>query len=71
MIIYEQYNGTLTRAYSDAGVKIERNGVLYDEAIDPINSGRVYTETEELVESGTDATAEDLENALREAGVIE
>lgn len=40
----------LYRTYSDAGFKIERDGVQYDEAIDPENTGRVYTETNERVE---------------------
>lgn len=31
--------------YSDAGFKVERNGIQYDDAVDPVNSGRVYTET--------------------------
>lgn len=35
-----------SRTYSDAGKMIERNGAMYVEAIDPVNSGRVYTETE-------------------------
>ena len=35
----------LIRSYSDAGYKIERDGEIYDEAIDPAGSGRVYTET--------------------------
>lgn len=35
----------LYRTYSDEGYKIERDGALYDEAIDPENSGRVYRET--------------------------
>lgn len=35
----------LVRTYSDAGKLIERDGVAYEEAIDPENSGRVYTET--------------------------
>ena len=30
--------------YSDSGRMIERDSVEYDDAIDPINSGRVYTE---------------------------
>lgn len=38
-------------AYSDSGYMIERDGVRYSEAVDPINSGRVYTETEELIEA--------------------
>ena len=35
----------LYRTYSDEGFVIEREGSLYEEAIDPENSGRVYTET--------------------------
>ena len=38
------------RTYSEKGMKIERDGVRYDEAIDPINSGREYVETEEPAE---------------------
>lgn len=33
-----------TRTYSDAGRLVVRDGEAYDEAIDPVNSGRVYTE---------------------------
>lgn len=36
---------------SDAGFYIENtNGVRYEEAYDPINSGRVYTETDTPIE---------------------
>ena len=38
------------RTYSDNGMKIERDGVRYDEAIDPMHSGREYIETDEPVE---------------------
>lgn len=41
-----------TRTYSDT-YTIQRDGVEYDEAIDPINSGRVYTETTN-VKNGVD-----------------
>lgn len=30
--------------YSDAGRYVVRDGVSYDEAYDPLNSGRTYTE---------------------------
>ena len=40
--------------YSDSGFMIERGGVRYSEAVDPLGSGRVYTETEEPIENGTD-----------------
>ena len=38
---------TLIRRYSDIGVKIQQDGTgaIYDEAIDPEDSGRTYTET--------------------------
>lgn len=36
--------------YSDKGYFIERDGIQYSDAVDPINSGRTYTETEEEVE---------------------
>ena len=35
------------RTYSDAGFLIERDGAQYSEAVDPLDSGRTYTETEE------------------------
>lgn len=57
-------------AYSDSGYMIERDGVRYSEAVDPLNSGRVYTETEEPIENGTDdATVDDYQAALNEFGV--
>lgn len=34
------------RTYSDTDLLIERDGVLYEEAIDPAESGRIYTESE-------------------------
>lgn len=37
--------------YSDAGMMIERNGAMYSEALDPLNSGREYTETDVPIES--------------------
>ena len=38
------------RAWSDVGMMIERNGARYTEAVDPLNSGRTYTETDEPIE---------------------
>ena len=32
---------------------IERDGVSYSEAVDPLDSGRLYTETDELIDVGT------------------
>ena len=57
-------------AYSDSGYMIERDGVRYSEAVDPLNSGRVYTETDEPVEIGTrEATEDDYKTALQILGV--
>lgn len=40
--------------YSDAGFMIERDGVQYSEAIDPIGfEDRVYTETDVLIDAET------------------
>ncbi len=43
-----------SRTYSNEGYMIEREGVQYSEAIDPIGSGREYTETETKVEEDND-----------------
>lgn len=37
------------RTWSDLGVMIERDGCRYEEAIDPAEFGRTYTETDELI----------------------
>ncbi len=57
-------------AYSDSGFMIERDGVRYSEAVDPLDSGRVYTETDEQAEVGTrESTEEDYKAALKILGV--
>ena len=40
---------TYIRNYSDKGLFIERDGIKYAEAIDPIGTDRIYTETEEVI----------------------
>lgn len=49
-----------TKTYSDAGYYIERNSVHYAEAIDPLGSGREYTETDILIETESATTEEQL-----------
>lgn len=46
---FEKNGRTLVRTYSDAGYRIRQDGtgVVYDEAVDPADSGRTYTETTE------------------------
>lgn len=54
--------------YSDKGFCVVRDGVQYDEAIDPIDSGRTYTETDIPILTDT-ANEEDYINALESLGV--
>ena len=35
--------------YSDKGMKIKRDNVMYDEAYDPVEFEREYEETDELI----------------------
>ena len=57
-------------AYSDSGYMIERDGVRYSDAVDPINSGRLYTETDEPIDVGMkEETLEDYKAALQILGV--
>ena len=54
MIITEFYmtrrdGVNLYRTYSDEGKFIERDGAVYEEAIDPEGTNRTYTETDELI----------------------
>ena len=57
------------KTYSDKGMMIQRDGVRYDEAIDPAGSGRTYTESDTPREAQTTATEADYQDALREMGV--
>lgn len=55
------------RTYSDRGFMVERDGIQYDEAIDPIEFDRKYTETETPTEN--EATEADYISALEDLGV--
>lgn len=71
MIVTESYGlgaggVKLYRTYSDAGYKIARDGVVYDEAIDPEDTDRVYTETDER----RDTQAEDDQEYIRAAKIL-
>jgi hypothetical protein len=58
------------KTYSDQGYMVEREGVRYSEAIDPVEYNRQYTETDEPIEGYTEeVTAEDYEAALAEMWV--
>ena len=62
---FEKNGRTLARTYSDAGYRIRQDGTgaVYDEAVDPADSGRTYTETDELVPD-TELTAEEALNII-------
>ena len=47
--LIEINNTTDIRNYSDKGLFIERDGIKYAEAIDPVGTDRIYTETEEVI----------------------
>ena len=56
--------------YSDSDMMIERNGEMYSEAVDPLDSDRTYSETDNPVETANEeATESDYQDALREMGV--
>ena len=61
-------NRQLRRTWSDVGFMIERDGTVYSEAVDPIDSGRLYEETTILLED-EEATIDDYQQALSELGV--
>lgn len=67
----KEINGVIfTYTYSDSGNMIERYGVRYSEAVDPLDSGRLYTETDEPIDVGTrEETVEDYKAALQILGV--
>lgn len=59
-----------TRTWSDIGMLIERDGTLYLDAIDPIGSGRIYTETDKEPEIiDMEAEEADYLSALNRLGV--
>ena len=62
---FEKNGRTLVRTRSDAGYRIRQDstGAIYDEAVDPIESGRTYAETGEPVQ-GTALTAEEALNII-------
>lgn len=71
MIVTERLiiNGrAFIRTYSDSGYMVERDGVMYSDAIDPAEMGRTYTETDESAYTD-EATANDYRAALAEMGV--
>lgn len=64
------YNGVeYVRTWSDLSMMIERDEVLYEEAIDPVDSGRTYTEIDQPIVYEGEATEADYLAALDRLGV--
>ena len=67
----KEINGVMyAYTYSESGYMIERDGVRYSEAVDPLDSGRVYTETDEPIETPEMTTEERLQDAETALGII-
>ena len=67
----QEINGVVyVYTYSDSGFMIERDGVRYSEAVDPLDSGRVYTETETPIETPEMTTEERLQDAETALGIM-
>ena len=67
----KEINGIVySYTYSDSGNMIERDGVRYSETVDPLDSGRLYTETDEPIDVGIrEETVEYYKSALQILGV--
>ena len=67
----KEINGVMyAYTYSDSGFMIERDGVCYSEAVDPLDSGRVYTETDEPIDTLEMTTEERLQDAETALGIM-
>ena len=79
MLVAERIGTDSIKVYSDEGKYIiqEGTGDKYPEAIDPLNSGRMYRESDELIEQpeeetegeGEDMNEEDKSEAREELGL--
>ena len=57
------------KTWSDAGKMIERDGVLYEEAIDPAEFSRTYTESEQDMELTAEEALSELNEVLNDEEV--
>lgn len=71
MIVTEQMENNRIRHYSDSGFRILQNetGIVYDDAVDVLPCKYTYSETEEQIPVGEDATEADYQAALARLGV--
>ena len=58
-----------TKNYSDAGYMIQKFGTeeIYSEAVDPINSGRTYVETDKVIETKEEFSDTEFRNMVEGA----
>lgn len=58
-----------TKNYSDAGYMIQKVGTeeIYSEAVDPINSGRTYVETDKVIETKEEFSDTEFRNMVEGA----
>ncbi len=68
---FEKNGRKLVQTYSDTGFMIRQDGtgVVYSEAIDPAESGRTYTETDEKVPD-RELTAEEALEIITGGGTV-
>lgn len=67
MIITETYyigEREFIRTYSDSGRYVVRDGISYEEANDPSEFGRTYTEGDIMEESESESEAEEILNII-------
>ena len=57
------------RTWSDVGMMIERDSILYEQALDPVETGRTYAETDVEIADDAEADIQDYKAALSEFGV--
>ena len=67
MIRTEEMDG-LARTWSDAGRYVVRDGVAYEEAVDPAGLGRTYAEGDPLPSESLESGAMELLNILTGEG---
>lgn len=62
-------NREFTKNYSNAGYMIQKVGTeeIYSEAVDPINSGRTYVETDILIETNEEFSDAEFRAMVEEA----
>lgn len=59
---------SFVHTYSDAGKRIRQDGtdIIYDDAYDPADFGRTYTETDELISGDENVEVDDIDSLIEE-----